>query len=40
LGYGKWTEEPEPDELDDSTLDAVSLAARRFDDMIKRLRFE
>jgi CRP/FNR family transcriptional regulator, cyclic AMP receptor protein len=40
LGYGKRSEDQEydEDELDDSTLDHASLAARRFDDMLKRLR--
>jgi CRP-like cAMP-binding protein len=40
LGYGKQPEDLryDKDELDDSTLGTASLAARRFDDMLKRLR--
>jgi CRP-like cAMP-binding protein len=39
LGYGKWQEdESGEDELDENILDNTSVAARRFDDMLKRLR--
>ena len=40
LGYGKRPEDQkyDEDELDDSTLNHASLAARRFDEMLKRLR--
>jgi CRP/FNR family cyclic AMP-dependent transcriptional regulator len=38
LGYGKWTEETDPDELDDSRMDSASLGAMRFDRLLKRLR--
>jgi CRP/FNR family transcriptional regulator, cyclic AMP receptor protein len=38
LGYGKWEERSNADEIDDAVFDGISLAARRFDDMLKRLR--
>jgi CRP-like cAMP-binding protein len=38
LGYGKWTEEMDPDVLDDSMMDIASLGATRFDRLLKRLR--
>jgi CRP/FNR family transcriptional regulator, cyclic AMP receptor protein len=38
LGYGKWTEEADPDELDDSMMDNASLGATRFDRLLKSLR--
>jgi CRP/FNR family cyclic AMP-dependent transcriptional regulator len=38
LGYGKWAEEPDPDELDESMMDNASLGAMRFDRLLKRLR--
>jgi CRP/FNR family cyclic AMP-dependent transcriptional regulator len=38
LGYGKWTEETDPDELDDSMMDNASLGATRFDRLLKSLR--
>lgn len=38
LGYGKWTEEMDPDELDDSLMESASLGATRFDRLLKQLR--
>lgn len=38
LGYGKSDESAIDDEIPDSTLDDISLAGRRFDEMIRRLR--
>jgi CRP-like cAMP-binding protein len=38
LGYGKWTEDTDPDELDESLMDSVSLGATRFDRLLKQLR--
>src|ERR1700693_6257905 len=38
LGYGKSTEELDPDELDESMMDNASLGATRFDRLLKRLR--
>jgi CRP/FNR family cyclic AMP-dependent transcriptional regulator len=40
LGYGKWDAESEADDdaIDDASFDDISLAAKRFDDMLKRLR--
>jgi CRP/FNR family transcriptional regulator, cyclic AMP receptor protein len=38
LGYGKWSEETDPDELDEPLLESVSLGATRFDRLLKRLR--
>ncbi|MFZ1009225.1 MAG: hypothetical protein WAN65_20450, partial [Candidatus Sulfotelmatobacter sp.] len=35
LGYGKWDQDT--DELDDTMLDDMSVAATRFDYLIKRL---
>jgi CRP/FNR family transcriptional regulator, cyclic AMP receptor protein len=40
LGYGTWDEDArkEAEVIDDSSFDDISLAARRFDDMLHRLR--
>jgi CRP/FNR family transcriptional regulator, cyclic AMP receptor protein len=38
LGYGKWAEDTNPDELDESLMDSVSLGATRFDRLLKQLR--
>lgn len=38
LGYGKWQEEADADEIDESRFDDISLAARRFDGLLQRLR--
>lgn len=38
FGYGKHQEVLDPDELDDESMDNISLARSRFDDMLKRLR--
>ena len=38
LGYGKWSEDADPDELDEALMDSVSLGASRFDRLLKRLR--
>lgn len=38
FGYGKKTEEPDPDELDEPLMDCASLGASRFDRFLKRLR--
>lgn len=38
LGYGKRTQEADPDELDEPLMDSVSLGATRFDRLLKRLR--
>jgi CRP-like cAMP-binding protein len=38
LGYGKWTEEADPDELDEPLMNSASLGATRFDRLLKRLR--
>jgi CRP/FNR family transcriptional regulator, cyclic AMP receptor protein len=38
LGYGKSTEELDPDELEESMMDSASLGATRFDRLLKRLR--
>ena len=40
LGYGKWDEDAgaEAQAIDDGSFDDISLAARRFDDMLRRLR--
>ncbi|HVS89395.1 MAG TPA: cyclic nucleotide-binding domain-containing protein [Candidatus Acidoferrum sp.] len=38
LGYGKWSEDADPDELDEPLMDSVSLGATRFDRLLKRLR--
>jgi CRP-like cAMP-binding protein len=37
LGYGMWKEDV-PGQIDDAELDDISLAGRRFDDLLKRLR--
>jgi CRP/FNR family cyclic AMP-dependent transcriptional regulator len=38
LGYGTWPADAKTDEIDDAALDDISLAARRFDEMLHRLR--
>jgi CRP/FNR family transcriptional regulator, cyclic AMP receptor protein len=38
LGYGNWTEEADPDELDDFQMASASLGANRFDRLLKHLR--
>jgi CRP/FNR family cyclic AMP-dependent transcriptional regulator len=38
LGYGKWAEAPDPDELDEALMDNASLGATRFDRLLKQLR--
>jgi CRP-like cAMP-binding protein len=39
LGYGKWKEEaPAPEPIDEGQFEEVSLGARRFDQMLRRLR--
>ena len=40
LGYGKWNNEEHPpsDEIDEASFDEVSHGARRFDQMLRRLR--
>ena len=38
LGYGKWSEGMDPDELDEPLMDTASLGATRFDRMLKQLR--
>jgi CRP/FNR family transcriptional regulator, cyclic AMP receptor protein len=38
LGYGKWTEETDPDELDEPLMDGASRGATRFDRLLKQLR--
>ncbi len=38
LGYGKAPQDNNQDELNDSSLDEISIAATRFDDILKRLR--
>jgi CRP/FNR family cyclic AMP-dependent transcriptional regulator len=38
LGYGKWTEETDPDELDESLMDGASRGGTRFDRLLKQLR--
>jgi CRP/FNR family transcriptional regulator, cyclic AMP receptor protein len=40
LGYGKWNDEEqhEAGAIDEGTFDDISLAARRFDEMLRRLR--
>jgi CRP/FNR family transcriptional regulator, cyclic AMP receptor protein len=38
LGYGKWQPDPDTDEIEESRFDDIALAARRFDDMLRRLR--
>jgi CRP/FNR family cyclic AMP-dependent transcriptional regulator len=40
LGYGKWepADQPELEPIDDGALDEISLARRRFDELLRRLR--
>jgi len=38
LGYGKWSEGSDPDELDESLMDSASLGATRFDRLLKQMR--
>jgi CRP/FNR family transcriptional regulator, cyclic AMP receptor protein len=40
LGYGKWASDAEatPDAIEDDAFDEISMASRRFDDMLRRLR--
>lgn len=40
LGYGRWSSDAEapPDAIEDDAFDEISMAARRFDDMLRRLR--
>ena len=38
FGYGTWKADADADQVDDSQLDDISLAARRFDDMLRHLR--
>lgn len=38
FGYGAVTEESDPTELDDETMDRVSLAATRFDNLMQRFQ--
>lgn len=38
LGYGKWDQDQDADELDTTMLDNISMAASRFDHIMKRLR--
>jgi CRP/FNR family transcriptional regulator, cyclic AMP receptor protein len=38
LGYGNWTEDMDPDELDEALMDSASLGATRFDRLLKQLR--
>lgn len=38
FGYGNAAQDEDPDELDDSTMDSLSVAASRFDDLLRRLR--
>jgi CRP/FNR family transcriptional regulator, cyclic AMP receptor protein len=40
LGYGRWDEDAraDADAIDEGSFDDISLAARRFDDMLRRLR--
>lgn len=38
FGYGKSTEEVDPDELDETLMDSASQGASRFDRILKRLR--
>jgi CRP/FNR family transcriptional regulator, cyclic AMP receptor protein len=37
LGYGSKQQDVEPDQLDDSSMDEISLAALRFDDLPRRM---
>lgn len=36
LGYGSKQQDADPDQLDDSTMDEISVAALRFDDLLRR----
>ena len=38
LGYGTWDEQQEADAIDEGSFDEISLAAQRFDTMLRRLR--
>jgi CRP-like cAMP-binding protein len=38
LGYGKWTEKAEPDELDEPLMDCACVGTTRFDRLLKQLR--
>jgi CRP/FNR family transcriptional regulator, cyclic AMP receptor protein len=38
LGYGKWNEQEDPDELDGPLMECVSMGASRFDRLLKQLR--
>lgn len=38
LGYGRWSSEEEANTVEGSELEEISLAARRFDGMLRRLR--
>jgi CRP/FNR family transcriptional regulator, cyclic AMP receptor protein len=38
LGYGKWIETPDGDELDEPLMECVSLGTTRFDRLLKKLR--
>jgi CRP-like cAMP-binding protein len=38
FGYGSAQQDVDPDELDDSAMDEIALAANRFDDLLKSLR--
>ena len=38
LGYGKWIETPDGDELDEPLMDCVSSGTTRFDRLLKKLR--
>ena len=42
LGYGTWSDDAQghEDSIDDGAFDDISLAARRFDGMLRRLRIE
>ncbi len=37
FGYGSAQQDADPDELDDSTMDEIALAANRFEDLLKSL---
>ncbi len=37
LGYGSKQQDADPDQLDDSSMDEISLAALRFDDLLRRM---
>jgi CRP-like cAMP-binding protein len=38
LGYGRWNSEEETNAIEGNELEGISLAARRFDEMLRRLR--